>query len=214
MDKSTKNVVLGAVISGVFLIIASLIETYPSSINFDENKLSKDFTILFTENSLGTEIDKIKENCKKNIFYDYDIARSYIIDSQNILGGWSGSYIGTSNNKKREKSIQLYVGDCDHIGKVQGIAQIEDGKAGYYYWEGYLDFYRGIFSFERKKWLSSNPDHLKKIKYNMTYNEKNNSFNGYITNDPKRTIQLSKTMDDNSLKKYWEKRSILIEMFN
>lgn len=48
----------------------------------------------------------------------------------------------------------------------------------------------------------------------MTYNEKNNSFNGYITNDPKRTIQLSKTMDNNSLKKYWEKRSILIEMFN
>lgn len=61
------------------------------------------------------------------MFYDYDISRSYIIDSQNILGGWSGSYIGTSNNKKREKSIQLYVGDCDHSGKVQGIAQIEEG---------------------------------------------------------------------------------------
>lgn len=214
MDKSTKDVIIGAVISGAFLIIATCIEILPSiNINiFNNHKFNTQFINSASMNVLSREINEIRVTTETAIVNNGN--QSYVIDSQEILGVWSGSYIGTSNNKKLKKEIQLYIGACGNNGNVQGIAEIESGEAGYYYWEGTLDFTRGIMDFERKKWISTNPDHLKKIKYIMMYEQKEKKFNGYITKDPSRTIQLFKAGNDEKLKKLWEKREELIKIYN
>lgn len=119
MDKSTKDVIIGAVISGAFVIIAACIEIHPS-ININDF-----MSVLKNEiDKMGIIIETIVSGNKN---------QSYVINLQGILGTWSGSYIGTSNNKEVEKEIQLYIGAGDNGGNVQGIAEIEGGEAGYYY---------------------------------------------------------------------------------
>lgn len=136
------------------------------------------------------------------------------LTSEMITGEWRGSYIGMSNDKKTEKEIAIYIGECDEAGNVKGVAEIEGGDAGYYYWEGTVDFESGKFSFERRDWLSENPDKLKKLTYSMEYITEIQSFQGYIVSDPERTIQLHKAEDSIALKEYWMNREELIKEFN
>lgn len=215
MDKSTKNVIIGSVISGAFGIIAACIGILPSiNINgFNSHKFDRQLSNLSSMSVLKKEIDTMGIIIGTTTASE-NISQSYVINLQGILGTWSGSYIGTSNNKEVEKEIQLYIAAGDNDGNVQGIAEIEGGEAGYYYWEGFLDEVRGILEFERKNWISTNPDHLKKLKYIMMYDKKEEKFNGYITKDPSRTIQLSKTSYDKKLKELWDKKDELIEKYN
>ena len=114
----------------------------------------------------------------------------------------------------RSRDISLYIGTHDNAGNVRGVAEIDGGDAGYYYWEGSVDFKSGTFSFERKKWLSDNPEKLKKLKYKTSYNPEKGSFSGYITKDPERTIQFSKTDNDGGLAWFWDEREYLIREYN
>ena len=88
---------------------------------------------------------------------------------------------------------QVSYGDCDETGKVKGVVGVENGDAGYYYFEGVSDYVRGTLTFERKKWLSPNPDRLKKLTYSTTYDRNLQSFSGYIVSDPQRKISFIKT---------------------
>ncbi len=135
-------------------------------------------------------------------------------EQDELLGMWSGSYTGMSNQKKIERLIDIYIGSCDGTGKVKGVAGIQNGDAGYYYFEGVADYVRGTLTFERKKWLSPNPDQLKKLTYLTTYDRNLQNFSGYIVSDPQRTISFAKTDTNPKLIQYWKKRKILMEKYN
>ena len=174
-------------------------------------------------------IEKEKSKLSENLFeifsemykkYDLIINEKYVstdalsLERDELLGMWSGSYIGMSNQKKIEKSIDIYIGDCDETGKVKGVVGVENGDAGYYYFEGVSDYVRGTLTFERKKWLSPNPDRLKKLTYSTTYDRNLQSFSGYIVSDPQRKISFIKTESNPELIQYWEKRKSLMRKYN
>ena len=76
------------------------------------------------------------------------------------------------------------------------------------------DYVRGTLTFERKKWLSPNPDRLKKLTYSTTYDRNLQSFSGYIVSDPQRKISFIKTESNPELIQYWEKRKSLMRKYN
>lgn len=188
-EKSLKGILVVTVLVMLIVIIAFMIFGISHEEKNDSNNIEE------SENIENTEIEKI-------------------LTSENILGVWTGSYIGMSNDKKTKKVIAIYVGYCNQEGGVKGVAEIERGTAGYYYWEGTADFEKGTFSFSRKLWLSENPDRLKRLIYNMKYDAETQSFQGYIVTDPERTISLSKAEDNEILTQFWNDREILIAEYN
>lgn len=223
MKQSTKdsiiNAAIGAIITGAFSLLVFCLGNCTnqttvekkieenSSESFDS--VDKDMPNQESENeALKQTINEQQKNVEN------DSNQLYKLDPELFNGTWSGTYTGTTYNKPEVREISLYIGMYDINGNVQGVAEIEEGNFGYYYWEGSVDFESGVFSFERKKWLSNNKYKLSKIKYITTYNAEKEYFSGYITKDTKRTIQFSKTENSEKLAKYWDLREDLIRQYN
>lgn len=228
MKQSTKDNIIGAIsgaiVTGIFSFALFYLGNYTNRSTIEKdivNTLSESFDSIDKDMSYQ---DAIQIICKENEFLKLTInehqesiknasSEKYKLDPNLFNGTWSGTYIGTSNNNKVKREISLYIGMYDDNGNVQGVAEIEEGNFGYYYWEGTVNFDLGVFSFERKKWLSDHQD-LKKLKYKTTYNIDKEYFSGYITKDPERTVQFSKAENNEKLIRFWDAREDLIRQYN
>lgn len=208
VKKQNKNVIKGIVImvSAIILLTVGILLWRVGFGNVAEKDNTQDNIVQ--EETSGEKEEKTKE--EKTGEDTDEVSKTRVLAPEMVSGVWEGAYIGMSNDKKTQKKIRIYVGDCDEEGKTKGVAEIEEGEAGYYYWEGQIDFEKGSFSFERKAWLSENPDHLKKLTYNMTYNAEEDGFQGVIVSDPERTIALGRGEDDVTLRQFYTNREALM----
>lgn len=101
--------------------------------------------------------------------------------SKSVCGVWEGTYDGNdSSSGKVERKIRLDIDQSGDDGVIEGIATINDGDSGKYYFTGKLDLETGDISFQGKEWL---------------YNPKDFSFTSFQGKLDLNTMKISGTAD-------------------
>ena len=96
------------------------------------------------------------------------VLANVVTKPSDLLGTWSGSYMGHVSGSLVERNIKLNIDSVEMSGAFSGLAEIDHGKASYFF-EGKINIETGSFSFKGKRW-KVNPDRWSFLSFNGEYN--------------------------------------------
>lgn len=116
------------------------------------------------------------------------------INASMLLGVWTGTYTGrTSNGSNIERVIRLDI-DYSEDNSIEGMATIDVGENGSYFFSGTFDPESGNISFKGTDWID-NPSNFSFSSFSGVVNEEGNSIQGIIDDSSSRVFSLNKTSD-------------------
>ena len=116
------------------------------------------------------------------------------VTNDGILGTWNGTYDGHYGSDIIKRDFAISVGKFVE-GEISGVAYINDGVDGSYFFTGYLDPDTGEISFYGQDWYD-NPGGFDFSDYEGNYDAKTGTINGIVDRNEQRTFSLSKISDD------------------
>lgn len=111
------------------------------------------------------------------------------VDWSSLCGVWVGTYTGTNNGSSVERDIRL---DIDYAanGKFEGIATIDNGDNGRYFFDGTISA-DGEIQFQGSDWIV-NPSNFGFGVFSGGYYETENRMDGNVDGASSRVFSLSK----------------------
>jgi len=118
------------------------------------------------------------------------------VSASALYGVWVGTYTGRANGNTIDRAIRL---DIDNVvdGKMEGIATIDGGENGSYFFDGTLDVENGNIVFRGTDWID-NPKNFDFSTFSGTVNETENTIEGTVEWDSNRQFNLRKESDSYS----------------
>lgn len=149
---------------------------------------------VFLENS-----DSIKLELDTDLTgndYETDLSSSVLtnsVESSTVYGVWKGKYVERKNGNTVDRAIRL---DIDHVsnGAIEGIATIDGGENGSYFFDGTLNVKSGNVEFRGTDWID-NPNGLGFHLFSGILNETENTIEGTVDGKDNNTFSLHKTSD-------------------
>ena len=120
--------------------------------------------------------------------------KSTSVTTDSILGTWSGAYDGNNDSEILKRRYSISVGKLI-AGEISGVAYINDGVDGSYYFTGHLDPDTGEISFCGQDWFD-NPGGFDFSDFEGNYDAKTGTIYGIVGMDEQRTFSLTKISDD------------------
>ena len=135
---------------------------------------------------------------------------AHAVDTSNLYGVWEGTYTGhRSNGTPIERELRL---DIDYVsnGKFEGIATIDGGSNGRYFFDGTISE-DGYIQFKGVDWID-NPNDFGFGAFSGVYNESANRMSGNVDGESDRLFLFVKTsgaynsmrVDLNSIPREWD----------
>ncbi len=126
------------------------------------------------------------------------VSNEYIttrVDFSSIVGVWSGTYLGSLPNGGGQviRELELII-DYSSNGVIEGIASIDGGTNGRYYFDGTL-LRDGQIHFRGSDWLAD-PGNMSFSDFSGYYNDSTNTISGILNNTPGKAFALAKVSDE------------------
>lgn len=115
------------------------------------------------------------------------------VNSSTVYGVWEGNYIGRLNGNAVDRTIRL---DIDNVidNSIEGIATIDEGENGSYFFDGTLDVENGNIVFRGTDWID-NPNNFSFSTFSGILNGTDNTIEGIVDGNENQTFVLHKTSD-------------------
>ena len=153
---------------------------------------SKDFDMAFYMKKY--EISSAEEAFWRYINSGYaneEKTKDVLFSSEYMYGTWEGSYDGYQSGKSVERKLTMYIDYCDSDGKIEGIAALDDGANGSYFFSGTVDFEIGNLNIKGTDWYKNVSD-FEFTEFSAMYNMSTKSFDGNCNDDTSRKFSVSK----------------------
>lgn len=111
-----------------------------------------------------------------------------------VYGTWEGNYTGIKNSTLVERTIRLDVDYCSDDGVIEGIATIDNGENGTYFFDGKIDFETGAITFTGSDW-KENPNNFYFAEFSGTLNKDAGIMTGNLDGNEEKTFSISKVSD-------------------
>ena len=115
------------------------------------------------------------------------------VNPSKLYGVWTGYYVGSDGNTEIKRAFRLDI-DYSVDGVIEGIATIDDGKNGSYFFEGRIDLESGDIRFEGSDWID-NPNGFSFSSFSGKYNEKGKKIEGIADGEEVKPFSLTKQSD-------------------
>lgn len=167
-------------------------------IEMESSGLTEDSVILLDDVSLessdliGLELDtKLAGNEFEVDSSDFVLANS--INPSIVYGVWVGTYSGWDGWNTIDRAIRL---DIDNVvdNTIEGMATLDGGENGSYFFDGTLDVEDGTIVFTGTDWID-NPNNLSFSTFSGILNGIDNTIEGIVDGNENKTFTLHKTSD-------------------
>ncbi|MCD7833976.1 MAG: leucine-rich repeat protein [Lachnospiraceae bacterium] len=113
----------------------------------------------------------------------------------NLCGTWEGTYKGTSSDEIVERSIKLCIDYCDSKSIFEGMAEIDEGEKGIYFFTGTIDYETREVTFEGIDWVISTDSSFSFASFSGSISNDFTVMEGIVSSDSNRTFTITKTSD-------------------